>query len=281
MSSHESELVRRRPTDALRGLVDHYDGYAFADTPVTIHRGLPSRHLTVVLTLDSPLQMATMPDPQQQPASFDALIGGLHARPAHIRMGGPHAGIQLAVTPAGVRALFGHPAGELRSSVIDLAALIGPHAERIVDQLRTARNWGSRFALLDRVLTRRLGAAPRPARPEVVWAWDRLVRRGGREAVSSIAGEVGWSRRHLSAQFDAELGLTPKVAGRVLRFEHSVTYLKAAPAQRLAEVAHASGYADQAHMAREWRELAGCPPSVWLREEFPFVQAGDPTYAGA
>jgi hypothetical protein len=31
-------------------------------------------------------------------------------------------------------------------------------------------------------------------------------------------------------------------------------------------------YADQGHLARDWSELAGCPPSTWLREEFPFLR---------
>lgn len=268
----ESELVQWRPAEALRGLVDRYDGYAFADSPPGIHRGLPSRYLTVVLTLDAPLVLDKMPDPDQLPGRFDALIGGLHSHPAGIRMGGPHSGIQLSLTPAGSRALFGASAGELRSSVVSLLDVIGPDAERIVAQLRAARDWGTRFSQLDRALTRRLDTSVTPPRPEVVWAWDRLVRRSGRAAVTTIADEVGWSRRHLSAQFDAELGLTPKVAARVLRFEYSVARLKAVPIARLADVAYASGYADQAHMARDWRQLAGCPPSVWLHEEFPYVQ---------
>ena len=49
----------------------------------------------------------------------------------------------------------------------------------------------------------------------------------------------------------------------------------------LAEVAAECGYADQAHLAREWSELAGCSPTTWLREEFPFLQDhGDADPAG-
>lgn len=267
----ESEIASRRPAAVLRGLVDHYDGYAFADAPVGVHRGLPSRYLTVVLTLDAPLQLTAMPDPAQAPGSFDALIGGLHSAPAGIRMGGPSAGIQLALTPAGARALFDAPAGKLRSSVVSLDDVIGAEADRLVARLRDAPSWPARFAVLDETLTRRLTLARHAARPEVVWAWDRLVRRHGNAAVAAIADEVGWSRRHLTAQFDAELGLTPKMAGRVLRFESSVALLRAHPRARLADVAADCGYADQAHMTRDWGRLAGCPPSRWLAEEYAYV----------
>ena len=48
----------------------------------------------------------------------------------------------------------------------------------------------------------------------------------------------------------------------------------AAPA--LAELAADGGFSDQAHLAREFRELAGCAPSRWLAEEFRNVQAAAP-----
>ena len=83
---------------------------------------------------------------------------------------------------------------------------------------------------------------------------------GGTLTVGALAAEVGWSRRHLGERFRAEIGLTPKAAGRVLRFERARRLLGRARRPGLAEVAALSGYYDQAHLNREWRELAGCSP---------------------
>jgi AraC-like DNA-binding protein len=74
-----------------------------------------------------------------------------------------------------------------------------------------------------------------------------------------------------------ECGLAPKEYQRVARFEASRAVVGRRP---LAEVAAVCGYADQAHLAREWAALAGCPPSTWLREEFPFLQDLDGAKAG-
>lgn len=102
------------------------------------------------------------------------------------------------------------------------------------------------------------------------------------QSVAAVAAEVGWSRRHLTTQVGAELGLSPKAYQRVARFQTAHRRLHALARTgrpSLAAVAADTGYADQAHLTREWVELGGCTPARWLREEFPFVQdsplAGD------
>ncbi|MDP2774313.1 MAG: AraC family transcriptional regulator, partial [Nocardioides sp.] len=136
----------------------------------------------------------------------------------------------------------------------------------------------TRTAVLHRALTSALAdrGAPGP-RAEVGRALARLARGA---SVAEVADDVGFSRRHLRNLVVAETGLSPKEYQRVARFEASRDHVLAAARRggTLAEVAAACGYADQAHLAREWRDLAGCPPTTWLREEFPDVQAdGVPT----
>jgi AraC-like DNA-binding protein len=101
--------------------------------------------------------------------------------------------------------------------------------------------------------------------------------------VTALAAETGWSARHLGARFRAEIGLSPKAAARVFRFDHARRRLaRAATAARgaagagvrLADIAAEAGYYDQAHLAADFRLLAGCPPTQWLAEEFRFFQAG-------
>ena len=90
--------------------------------------------------------------------------------------------------------------------------------------------------------------------------------------MAALAGEVGWSRRHLTERFSAEYGVGPKAMARVLRFERARWMLVQPDRPSLATVAATCGYADQAHMTRDWRALAEATPGAWLRdEELPFV----------
>ena len=93
--------------------------------------------------------------------------------------------------------------------------------------------------------------------------------------MQEVADDVGYSRRHLSSVVRAECGVTPKEYQRIARFSASRARLADAAGSgrvSLASVAATSGYADQAHLTREWQALAGCTPTTWLRTEFPFLQ---------
>ncbi len=271
------EFHERRVHAALRPYLGDLIGYAYLGEPPELHRGLPSQYLTIVITLDEPLGLAWAGEPVEK---FSTLASGLHS--SAVRIGGSpnRSGLQLALTPAGCRALFGVPPGELAATTVGLDELIGRTATGLSDRLREVTDWAERFDILERFFLDawRDEILPEP-RAELGWAWRRLCETSGGVGVQELAKEVGWSRRHLSEQFRAEFGLAPKVAARVLRFERAVAGLKQRPTKRLADLAAELGYADQAHLTREWHALAGCSPRQWMAEELPFVQ--DPLVTSA
>ena len=273
MTAPVSESVTGRPAPALRPYVERYTGYRQEGFAPGVHRGLPSPYLTFIISLADPVDIAGMPDPAQAPGAYQAFVGGLHAAPATIRHEGTQVGVSLQLTPLGARALLGLPAGALAWSVVELEDVLGPQAGELVDRLAGAATWTDRFAVLDAVLARRVDAGTGPA-PETARAWHRLVASGGTLDVQALATEVGWSRRHLSERFRLELGLAPKVAGRVVRFERARRLLERADRPALADLAAACGFYDQAHFNRDWLQLAGCSPTTWLAEELPSVQDG-------
>ena len=259
------EYVRARPSPAMRPYVAHYSGYRQRGIAPATHRGLPSPYLTLILTLDDPLVMAAHPDPRQAPGRYDALIGGLHLTPALITHDGRQSGMQVAVHPLGCRALLGVPAAALAGTDADLADVLGGRATgELRERLHAAPAWPARFAAVDAAL-RRLVRDGGGVHPGVAYAFDRLLRTGGRVGVAELAAETGWSARHLTNRFRAEVGLRPKEAARVVRFDRARRALR--PGRRLADVAAGGGYFDQAHLAREFQAMAGVPASRWLAEE--------------
>lgn len=267
------EHAQHSPGPALRPHLAWCTGYRYRGVAPALHRGLPSPWLTFIVTLDEPLVMAVHPDPAQTPGRFDVLVGGLHTSPALISHDGSQSGIQLAVSPLAARALLGTPAGELASIDVHGADILGGQAARVRERVRELPTWAARFAFLEQFLLDRLRAADERAgiSAEVRHAWDQLLRSGGNVAVSELAAETGWSERYLRSRFRAETGLAPKEAGRVIRFDRTRRRLqrRAAAGQPLdlAGLAVSAGYFDQAHLDRDFRLLAGCPPTTWLASE--------------
>jgi AraC-like DNA-binding protein len=266
--------VPRRPAPTLRPLVDAYIGYRVSG-PRGLHRGLPSRHLTLIASIGEPIDVVTQTDPRQRPDRYRFVVGGLQAGPALIATPELQEGVAIELTPLGSRALLGMPAAELWDLSVEAGDVMGSAADELWERLHLAADWPSRFAACDDVFCRlvSLGHASAPA--QVARAWELLAASGGTLGVGEVADRVGWSRRHLAARFTGEFGLPPKLAARIVRFERATTMLRSPVRPALAEVAAACGYYDQPHLNRDFVELAGCPPLEWLATEFPSVQDGE------
>jgi transcriptional regulator GlxA family with amidase domain len=83
--------------------------------------------------------------------------------------------------------------------------------------------------------------------------------------IHRIAAEVGWSHRHFTAQFKQQVGLRPKTAARLVRFDGVWRRLEQHKPLDWADIARDAGYADQAHLIRDFREFAGTTPAELAR----------------
>lgn len=260
--------LSRRPSAALSRFVTTMSGYDLNGIDV-VHHGLPSTELTFILAIGHPLRVGWSAD-RTQSNDFQAMVSGLHTSPAYIFPTPDHAGVQLGLTTSGARALLGVPAAELRTELVDLQELWSSVAAQLAERLAGYRTWAERFDTLERELMSRLRADEPAIRPELSWAWHQLVHRGATHTVG-LAAEIGWSRGYFARLFAAEFGLKPKETARIVRFTQAKGAL-GEPGATLAGVASEVGYADQAHLTREWRRLAGCTPTDWQREMLAFVQ---------
>jgi len=237
-----------------------------------VHIGMPSTDLTWVLPLDEPLTVSWHGAPDTRTTGWTS-VSGLHAAPAAVEHGLHQRGIQLSLTPSGARALWGVPAGSLAGQLVGIDD-VDPGLADLPSRLAEHTGWAARLAELERCLLRALGRhRPAAPRPEVARALAMLTRGA---SVSATADDVGYSRRRLHSLVRDEVGVPPKVYQRLARFAGAHERLRRAVLAghlSVAAVAVESGYCDQAHLAREWAELAGCSPSEWVRRELPNVQA--------
>jgi AraC-like DNA-binding protein len=160
--------------------------------------------------------------------------------------------------------------GSLAREVVTLEDLLGTDGRVLEERLMETGTWEERFDLVENMLGSKLEAAEQPP-PDVDWAWRRLVASHGRLRVGELARELGCSRKHLAARFREHVGLPPKLVARMLRFRRASDLLDTSTTS-LAELAAVCGYYDQAHLDRDFHDLAGTTPTAYQNERVTFFQ---------
>lgn len=158
--------------------------------------------------------------------------------------------------PGAAAALLGVAAHELTDRLVPLADLkqgwLSPRAVEAASAREAVR-------LLEASLLARVGEATlQPAVARVV----ELCFGPTRPSVSALARELGWSRQRLTRMLLEEVGIGTKQLLRVGRLQRAVDELQRSPGAGLAQAAAGLGYADQAHMCRDFRELIGSSPGA-------------------
>jgi len=271
---HEDERERwsfalRAAVVPLRGLVRGYCLFEERREPVPVHQHLPHPDATFLIGLGGRIEVQTPADPVRVLEPGQGFLAGLHTAPARTRSRCGQRGLQIELTGEGAhRLLGGAPMHPLANRGFGLDELLGGAGRELGQRLVDAAGDGGpeaaavAFDLLDRFLAGRLlGASRREPSAGVRFAWDALARSHGARPIGAIGRELGWSRKRLVAGFREQIGVAPKTAARLLRFDHAMTRWKARPERRWIDLALEAGYADQAHFAREVRALAGQTPT--------------------
>jgi AraC-like DNA-binding protein len=251
-------IERHEPSPQLRtALLGSVEGWAQTNGARARLREVPFPGVPLIFGLETAWRIEG-PAAVEEEESF---VAGLHAAPTFVQ---PRATswscIELRLTPVAAHRILGIAMHELTNRTVALSDVL-PETRELTERLRHARSWPNRFALVDQFLLRRLAEARPPAR-EVEWSWHQLRRTAGSTPIAELAGDIGWSHRRLIARFREQVGLAPKAAARVLRFDRAVGKLRA-PTCELAEVAYDCGYFDQAHMNRDFRALSGTTPTAF------------------
>ena len=250
-------------------MVLRYEGYEEqAAGPVTF-RELPCTFVPVIIDLDAGWTVAHRQ--HVVPLQLGSFVAGVTDGPVLVRHDGSARCLQVDLTPLGARRLFGLPMSELANQTVPIDDVLGRFGSDLVQRVGEAPDWPTRFALIDKAFRARLAAAA-SVDPGVTWSFGRIVSSGGAAVIGDLAAELGWSHRRLIARYRDTVGLPPKLVARIVRFERLTAHLTTDPVIDWAAAATACGYFDQAHLAREVRELAGITPTELRATTVNFVQ---------
>ena len=176
----------------------------------------------------------------------------------------------------GAAPFFGFPISELSGSVVELDLIWKREILALREQLLEAASPDHKFDLLEAYLIAK--AKDRLAPDTTVAAALDALRSWPMLSLRDVASHLGLSHKQMLSRFDCRVGVTPKVASRIFRFQKALTSTNRATTEPdWSDLAVDCGYYDQSHMIHEFQELAGLTPAAYLRGRtaFPLYVALD------
>jgi AraC-like DNA-binding protein len=254
------EMYRRPVGNHLAGLVDGFTGYRENGQVLRLSAEMAPLVVPLIISFAEPFEIAF----GRAPSSADrywSFTSGLYPGFVLINSYGGAECVQIDFTPLGAYAFFGLPMTELASRMVTLDDLSDRAIENLRERLAVEPAWDRRLEMAEAFVVERL-AASRPASAEIAWAYDTILSRHGAIRVRDLAAGLDWSRKHLNDRFRTEVGVGPKAVARMARFNRALDLSRSGTGEGWAGIAAEAGYADQAHMVREFREFGGVTPTA-------------------
>lgn len=222
---------------------------------------LPTGMAHIVLRLDdSPVRILENPNDQQGICYAGSVIGGVRETTYCKEMEPLTPAVGMLLRPGALELLSGAPATQFSGTHTSLNSVWGDSSvAQILEILRCAGTLSQKLDALE-IFLRRCLPQVQCAHVAVTHALSRFAS-GAR--VADVVLETGLSHRHFIKLFTTSVGLSPKRFQRIQRLNHAVSINKKFPTLSWAEIAAASGYADQAHLIRELRRIVGVLPSKY------------------
>ncbi|MFI6149648.1 helix-turn-helix domain-containing protein [Streptomyces sp. NPDC051109] len=256
--SDRGENVERRPPASLSDQVIRYRGYRTPGArPPRVN--LPSARVTLVLGWGEPLYVHDGNAAEPTADGRRSMLAGLRTTPLVAGYQGAGHAIEVEFTPMGAYRCLGLPLHHLTDAVAHPDHAMGPGwTTRTTERLAAAQDWTSRWAVVDDALAERVADRP-PVSPLMTEAWNELWSSHGGMSVRELCRTTGRGSRRIQTLFRENIGIPPQTLSRIIRFQYALK-LPSSRYRSLAELAAMSGYHDQAHMNRDFRNLSGHTP---------------------
>ncbi|MFE5501359.1 helix-turn-helix domain-containing protein [Amycolatopsis japonica] len=250
----------RTPAPRLRRWVSFYLAFRRVAPVPEVRTVAAVNSIVVIIDLDPPNRRRLTGTSQVTLSP----VTGLSSQPLSYERTGTERAIVIELTPLGARALLGLPLREIADTSVGFDDLLGHRARDLTEELQLASDTDHRFRILDRRLSGWLLDEPQLTKA-LDMSWRHLTVRDEGVRIHDLADRTGLSRQHLSKVFHREIGLPPKIVGRIARCHRAIRLLTGRNPPSLAALANLCGYTDHAHLDRDFRLLIGTTPTALLR----------------
>ncbi len=261
------EVQSAAPCLALTAYVRCYVQWSGREKKVLSVEGVTARlEQSLEFHFRTPWEIHREATPTVSTAPLAAIIGPQTYRRHTVFARGPLETFAIIFQPAAFFRLFRVPLSEFTDDGTEASSVLGRVAVGLRERLGQINTFTERARVAEEFL---LGKLTRiPDRDQLAGVASCLLKMDGESRISEIASQTGLSLRQFERRFRVYAGVTPKLFTRIVRFQTAFEQKKKHPSKSWMTVAHESGYFDQMHLVRDFREFGGASP-VHVSTEIP------------
>ena len=257
-----------RASPALQSYVDTYWLLSFegkAGEPSPGQYVVPHGTVEIVITLDDG-QYDIGLNGEWYPL-MDILIYGIYNNNSVMRTAGTTRKFGIRLKPETLHLLFNVPSSALYASYTHLENVVGNDANLFAEQLSEAPDTASLVACAEAFLLSQLSRR-KQKHGYLIDAVSLIRASKGGLSMDAVCKSVYVSPRQLQRSFQQEIGFSPKAYQRLVRFRNVYRDMqRLKQAGGWAGLSYKLGYADQAHLIREFKEYTGLVPTELLLDK--------------
>lgn len=253
------DIKRASPRPDLRSVVRSFEerradlGRAVLTWPVAARP-----HQILDIHLAEPYQVRIDGGPAKTSQEM-AVVGPQTYCRAHVHLSGQIYVFNILFQPTGLNRLVGINMTSLVNQDPAASDVLGKAAAVLRDAVRTAPEFQLRVAAVERWVGMMLDK--RGPDLTIGLASRRMIALRGGARIEDLVAKSGLSTSQFRRRFATQVGMTPKLFARTIRFDRALVARRNAPNRPWTDIIHELGYFDQAHFIRECHAFAGLPPS--------------------
>lgn len=216
----------------------------------------------LIFTFGKPYYQKARTDREELPRSF---VIGPFKKKLILYSDGFTGFVAVRFKPWGLSLFSLKPIPELVGTIVPAEDIFGPQINSLVRRFR-GREREEKIELMQHYFLQQLSAAARNAKMASVPIVEKIIAERGIVAISALLKQFRINSRRLERILRAETGLSPKMFSRITRFNHAKRMIEENPEINLGQLTYESGYSDQAHFNKNFRELFDRSPADFKRK---------------
>lgn len=251
----------------------YHEGY---DPNHTITRFLPDGNTEIIIDLtDTPKYLYDSETFKEIQSCHQAWVSGIRTESIFIPSGRQSRMFVISFRKGCAYPFYPMPIDEITNYVIDADLIFGSKIFELRNRLLEADTLQAMFTLLEDFFYLLAGDKIQSSISTkcIDFAVDKMLEDPSPLQLKALAQKIGYSQKHFIQLFTKQVGISPKAYTSILRFQKAITEVELEFKKKINwnSIAFNSGYYDQAHFNRDFKQFAGITPGNYLAQKGDFL----------